>query len=248
MILSRRDLEEIGLAVINDFGSLYPDSHSAGPGRVMKATPIDQLAKEYLHLDVSYAPLSEHGRIYGLTAYADTAFQVEEGGKVRKFRLKRNQVLLDTSLYSEASDSITDHRCRFTLAHECAHQLLFQLESDAQKTICEESYSARRAYSFRELKNREDWNEWQANVLGAALLMPQEEMDFAMWRLAADKPLNRYGPLMSPDDRNILQAVSSIYGVSKTTAAIRLKELGYIEDHLPKEYLDPLEVPYEPYE
>ena len=40
--------------------------------------------------------------------------------------------------------------------------------------------SARTAYSLRELKTREDWNEWQANVLGAAILMPQREIDLAV--------------------------------------------------------------------
>ena len=59
---------------------------------------------------------------------------------------------------------------RFTLAHECAHQILFQLESDEVKTSCEMKYSARTAYTPRELKTREDWNEWQANVLGAAIV------------------------------------------------------------------------------
>ena len=34
--------------------------------------------------------------------------------------------------------------------------------------------------SLRELKTREDWNEWQANVLGAAILMPQREIDLAL--------------------------------------------------------------------
>ena len=40
------------------------------------------------------------------------------------------------------------------------------------QTVCKEQYSSRCAYSSRELKSKEDWNEWQANALGAALLMP----------------------------------------------------------------------------
>ena len=48
---------------------------------------------------------------------------------------------------------------RFTLAHECAHQILFQLESEEVKASCEMRYSARTAYTPRELKTREDWND-----------------------------------------------------------------------------------------
>ena len=54
---------------------------------------------------------------------------------------------------------------RFTLAHECAHQILFQMETDKIREACRRKYSARTAYSLRALKTREDWNEWQANVL-----------------------------------------------------------------------------------
>ena len=60
---------------------------------------------------------------------------------------------------------------RFTLAHECAHQLLFHLESEDTKAACRKLYAERRTYSLRDLKSNEDWNEWQANVLGAAILM-----------------------------------------------------------------------------
>ena len=49
----------------------------------------------------------------------------------------------------------------------------------------------RQAYTPRELKTREDWNEWQANVLGAAILLPQKEVDLAMRRFA-ETPLINY--------------------------------------------------------
>ena len=70
-------------------------------------------------------------------------------------------------------------RRRFTLAHECAHQILFQFASDDEKEMYTNAYSARNSYLPYELKTREDWNEWQANVLGAAILLPQTEVDRA---------------------------------------------------------------------
>ena len=47
--------------------------------------------------------------------------------------------------------------------------------------------------SSRVLRTQEDWNEWQANTLGAAILMPQSEVDRAMWFINSRKPLTCYG-------------------------------------------------------
>ncbi len=52
-------------------------------------------------------------------------------------------------------------------------------------------YSARTAYTPRELKTREDWNEWQANVFGAAILLPQKEVDLAMRRFSIAVPSSK---------------------------------------------------------
>ena len=130
---------------------------------------------------------------------------------------------------------------RFTLAHECAHQILFQLESEEVKASCEMRYSARTAYTPRELKTREDWNEWQANVLGAAILLPQKEVDLAMRRFS-ETPLKNYEGRFSYHDHLTLCLFCRTFGVSKTTASIRLRQLGYMVDRPFSEYVDPLEV------
>lgn len=86
-------------------------------------------------------------------------------------------MLLDSSFIAPGNVRKLCGKRRFTLAHECAHQILFQLETDEQKEACRKLYAERRAYSLRDLKSNEDWNEWQANALGAAILMPQQEID-----------------------------------------------------------------------
>lgn len=96
--------------------------------------------------------------------------------------------------------------------------------------------------SLRDLKSREDWNEWQANVLGAAILMPQKEIDLAMWYFAGGKTLINYEGRFSYRDRLSLNLICHQLGVSKTAAIIRLRDLGYIEDRPYLEFVDPLEV------
>ena len=136
--------------------------------------------------------MSADGRICGLTSYADAEYIIEEMGVVRTIELKQNQILLDSSFLEAGKVKKLCGKRRFTLAHECAHQILFQMESEESQQKCRKLYSERRSYSLRDLKSREDWNEWQANALGAALLMPQAEINQAMRFFAQNRTLISY--------------------------------------------------------
>ena len=154
-------------------GSFFGDEADK-PDRSALPTPIDQFAKNYLGLRVSFARLSPDGSICGVTAYADTEYKITELGITRTLALKRNQVILDESFILSGNVQRLCAKRRFTLAHECAHQILFQLESEEVKaSLRNEIFRTDSLYAAR-LKTREDWNEWQANVLGAAILLPQK--------------------------------------------------------------------------
>jgi hypothetical protein len=241
MILSHRQIEEIAAAVTKDFNEFF-FGKGADEVRIARATPIDHLAKSYLGLDVSFARLSSDGSICGLTAYADTEYTVEEMGIKRIIPLKQNQVLLDESFIKPGKVQELSGKRRFTLAHECAHQILYSIEDGEIKTACQQKYIPRTAYSLRDLKTREDWNEWQANVLGAAILMPQKEMDRAMWHFGNGKALTNYEGRFAYRDKLILSQICRQLGVSKTAAIIRLRHLDYIKDRPYLEFDDPLEV------
>lgn len=241
MILSQCQLEEIAASTTKDFNRFFFGDEADKPDRSALPTPIDQFAKNYLGLRVSFARLSPDGSICGVTAYADTEYKITELGITRTLALKRNQIILDESFIRSGNVQRLCAKRRFTLAHECAHQILFQLESEEVKASCEMKYSARTAYTPRELKTREDWNEWQANVLGAAILLPQKEVDLAMRRFA-ETPLINYEGRYSYGDHLTLRLFCRLFGVSKTTASIRLRQLGYMVDRPFSEYVDPLEV------
>ncbi len=242
MILSHKQIEEIAVAVTRDFNQFFFGDGFENSRRFVQCTPIDQFAKDFLGLSVSFAKLSADGSICGLTAYADTEYEIEEMGIKRTIPLKQNQVLLDESFIKPGQVKQLCGKRRFTLAHECAHQILYQYESDEVKTACQKKYAARSSYSLRDLKTREDWNEWQANALGAAILMPQKEMDLAMWYFAAGRKLINYEGRFSYLDRMSLAMLCSHLGVSKSAAIIRLRQLGHLEDRPYLEYHDPLEV------
>ena len=97
MILSLRQIEDIGAAVIQDFNKFFYCGSNALRNNKVRATPIDQFAREYLGLSVRFARLSADGCICGLTSYADAEYIIEEMGVVRTIELKQNQILLDSS-------------------------------------------------------------------------------------------------------------------------------------------------------
>lgn len=232
MILSRKEIEAIGEAVIQDFEQHCGSRYDGTDGQMQNATPIEQFAADYLGLDVSMTELSPDGSICGLTAYTDTMCQVSSGGATRIIQLHHKQVLLDSHL---AGPYHTGRR-RFTLAHECAHQILFSLEDEATRRAKQTAYARCTSYSLRQLKTREDWNEWQANALAAAILIPIDKLKQVRCRLAQTEPIKCYGPKLEPSGHVEVEALSNIFCVSKTAMLIRLRQIGAVVDRPEWEY------------
>ncbi len=230
MILSQKDIEEIAAAVVQDFQRFFFGAEAENPFRSALPTPIDQFASDYLKLKVSFGKLSGDGSIYGLTAYTDAEFLIEEEGKQRKISLERNQVMMDENFIRPENIRRLCGKRRFTLAHECAHQILFQLDADDRKLACHKKAQPYRTAGRRSLRTKEDWNEWQANALGAAILMPQSEVDRAMRSLNKGKPLMRHENHFSDEDQEKIECFCGIFGVSRTAALIRLEQLDYLQN------------------
>lgn len=118
MILSQKNIEEIAAAVTKDFNEFFYGNKSEDTRRMARGTPIDQFAKDYLGMNVSFARLSSDGSICGLTAYADTEYIVEELGVKRTIPLRKNQILLDVGFIQCGQVHKLCGKRRFTLAHE----------------------------------------------------------------------------------------------------------------------------------
>lgn len=232
VILSHRDLNELADSILHDF--------YRGAPLQLGSVNIDQLASDYLGLKVCYEKLSEDGSILGLTSYAECYLELSSK-RDSPIRLEPDTILLDKS-FSERAPSSLEGRRRFTLAHECAHQILYRYESSLIQKTVRQAYSLRRSYSLRELKSREDWNEWQADALGAALLMPKNLTELIFFRCSAAEPLVQYRTGFSPTDRAVIKNMKNILGVSQTALIIRLKQLGLLQEKSADDYIDPLDV------
>ena len=239
MVLSREQIEEIAVSVTNEFGTTYRKRRRKHYFDPIDAVPIEKFATDFLGLEILFAPLSIDGSVCGLTTYIDTEYRYELDGKTVILPLKQNQIVLDSRFNQPNQTPSLRARGRFTLAHECAHQLLFHLEEDDVQDACRRQYSERRPYYLRELKTRDDWNEWQANVLGAAILMPRDEIRQVMQDgFGQVYKIVSYGGDFRRGDRWKLNDICKMLEVSMQAAIIRLRDLGYLEEYVPEAYAD----------
>ena len=88
------------------------------------------------------------------------------------------------------------------------------------------------------MKERENWNEWQANALAAALLMPPQVIETVLSRHIRNRKLYDYGGFFSHVDHLRLKQIASDLYVSQTALILCLKQLGYIEERPISEFTD----------
>lgn len=238
MILSHRQIETLGAAITLDFERHCASTSGSANDPSRNAFPIERFAEDWLGLEVSMTELSLDGSICGLTAYTDTEYNVLNGSSMRSIPLRRKQILLDSHL----AGPLHTGRRRFTLAHECAHQILFTLEDSATQNERQAAYAQRSSYSLRELKIKEDWDEWQANVLAAAILIPINKLKDVRCQMSQTKSLQCYGTKLDARSYADLDALCNAFLVSKSAMLIRLRQIGAVVDRPASEWCDPLEV------
>lgn len=219
MILTYEQIETCADMVLRNYGGKVP-------------IDIEHFARHHLGLCMQYRPLSDEGTILGLTTYAET--DVNLGGQI--LHMPTNACLIECQLLENSRhDKSIKGRLRFTIAHECAHQILYRLGLLSPYAYIKVQDD--HAYSLRELKSREDWNEWQANALAAALLMPSNAV-----RDRQHMKITRYGWRFNRQGAFAIDRLSQWFKVSKQAIIIRLQQLGLLEQRAEYEYYDPMEV------
>jgi len=231
LYLSQNDIEIIGESVLRDYAT-------NGRSRIRIPFDISEFARQYLKLAIHHRKLSESGKILGLTTYKDVELELELGDGNVVVTVPEDTILLDESL--EKPDS--RRRGRFTVAHECAHQVIARIEEQQTGSSFRKALVSGRTYSCRELKTAEDWCEWQANSLGAVLLMPRNEIAADMDKGFKPFRPTLYGSHFNTPDYYRIRSLADRYGVSITAMILRLKELGYICRRPESEYSDPLDI------
>ena len=126
MILSHKQIEEIAVAVTNDFNEFF-FGKDVEIVRFARATPIDQLAKDYLGLSVSFARLSSDGSICGLTAYSEITLEAVAYNAIGQFLMLAEK---------QAVQNREIGNLRKTAIKECADNIrALQMQSEQLKGV-----------------------------------------------------------------------------------------------------------------
>lgn len=196
---------------------------------------IDGFVRDFLRCTVVYESIAEEDRDrIGFTGDGKRPLRILKNGKVKEIVYPRNTIVLDKYLLNPNEDN---HR-RFVLGHEAGHILSGRINPDSPACFHHFNDRERTEYTFDDMKERYSMNEWQANIFGAALLMPRFVMIDTLKRFNGGRRLPVYGEnIFHPREKVILCKMANVLQVSYTALVIRLKDLGMLNRHNLSEYI-----------
>ena len=242
-ILSRDDMDEIAKMILDK----YMPQVLNNPVSVNTS----YLAEEYYGLLIEKRNITKDKSILGLISFGPNklSFYDKEMQPIEEY-VDDGTMFIDLSLSEEQQRA----RYRFTITHELAHWLIhrsyhsatnqqYQLRKYNPKGFIAPkapNYIACRSVNIEKggrvsgEMNDSDWEEWQADNLAAAILMPKETFHWAALNALkyADVNgsyvyINGSNSINSKKKMMILDFVAKTYEVSYQAAHIRLEQLRY---------------------
>ena len=217
MYLSRKDLEQIAQSVIICY------KHSCVPHFHLCYNVDPTELANLLGYKVEYAQLTQDGSILGQTATVPlwtTVIDATQGETY--YYLDGQTILIERRLLS---NSHAIGRKNFTIAHELAHLLLNQ-HSPSMYAPQHRHCCFNRKIVKKEVAN---WYEWQADTLAAALLLPPDAIESAMFIFGLGSKMKVLSRKYSQHRYECFCSMAQFLGVSKTTLAYRMEQLGLLE-------------------
>ena len=149
---------------------------------------------------------------------------IDPNGNDILFFLDGKTILIDERLNQ-------DPRCygrrNFTIAHELAHQFINRTYPEVCGNQCRVINDYRR--STKPHKEITDWREWQADAMAAALLLPKEAIEEAMFFFGLGEKLKVLSKKYSEYKYDRFCELADFLQVSKTTLSYRMEQLGLLE-------------------
>lgn len=218
----------------NDFDDIARDimkEYMPGAVDMQQAVDINYLIKECLFLTVKSKNITADRSILGLIAFEDATIPCYDlSFKPVTLDLQAGDILLDMSL----SGNTSLPRRRFTMAHEASHWILHR----SYHSPTNQKFEFRRPFNeskasdierkIRKFETENDREEWQANSLAAAILMPK--IAFMKTALNEIERMYGYDQYVLRDDGSeeyleVIKRIASVYKVSVQAAEIRLEQL-----------------------
>lgn len=233
-ILKKEHFDEIATNVLTEY---QPEVLSSP-----QPLNIEHLVTECFFLDMHSARLSTDGSILGLIAFSDTQYSCFDVTNCPLlYNVPEGTVLLDISL----NNSKHPGRKRFTQAHEVSHWIChrtYHSPNNRRYDFCQKESCPAIACRLERMEypeksvigtwTDEDWEEWQANNLAAALLMPKHPFLEAFYEVARHHGLH-YDVLIWEDniDRSnaIIEDLKKIFNVSERATELRMIRCGIMK-------------------
>lgn len=220
--LSRAELNEISEGLLRVYARENAD-------RIGLCVDIEHFVTSFLKLKIVYAPFAEEdaGRI-GFLADGETPLLVHRKGKIVPFVFPKDTIVLDNFLLSEKETG----RRRFTMAHEAAHHILKRMQPSQSAAHFHTEFDNERVYSKEELAKMFATVEWQADAMGASILMPIKLVNLNLQKAGLSNPVKIYGDMVfGTNDKILIRQAAKSMGVSYTAFVIRLRDLNMLEFH-----------------
>lgn len=218
LYLSRTDIEAIALEVTGLYKmKKVPQRH------LMYSVDLLELA-DLLGLSVDQQRLSPDGSILGMTAPdAQLVGIVGPNGEEYLYPLDGKTVLVESRLWN---DSRLIGRRNFTLAHEIAHQILYQRFPGTygidNRVLCDYRRSDRRITN---------WHEWQADALGAAIFLPKDAILDGMFLCNLGEHVQTLSKKYTPNKYADFCRLAELLQASQAALAFRMEQLGLLDNN-----------------
>ncbi len=220
--LSRAELDKISEGLL----SVYAKENA---GRIGLCIDIEHFITSFLKLDIMYASFAEEdaGRV-GFLADGETPLLIHSKGRVVPFLFPKDTIVLDQFLLAEKETG----RRRFTMAHEAAHHILKRMQPSQSTAHFHTEFDNERAYTKEELAKMFATVEWQADAMGASLLMPVKLVNINLQKAGLSNPVKIYGDMVfGTNDKLLIRQIAKTMGVSYTAFVIRLRDLNMLDFH-----------------
>ena len=219
--LTKAEIESIAARVFRAYRKLLGEN-----GNEPRRVEPERLAKDLLGLTVLYRTLAVPAEVLGLTSPGEVDVGVinEEGNLVYE-HIDGKTILVSASLLNDPA--LTGH-LHFTLMHEISHQIY--------KMLFPKAYAGEKArgtihYCKRPNRRQQSsWEEWRTDSLAAAILMPPELVRYYLRQYGFGEKMWLLNRVYAPEEYVKFTQMAESLGVSKTALAIRLKELGLVEN------------------
>lgn len=225
--ISRAEAEELCDELIKEY---------AGRGTSIPAfVDIDGFVKDFLKCTIVYETIVEDDKDrIGFTGDGKRPLRIFKNGKAKEVVYPRNTIVLDKYLLNPNE---YNHR-RFVLGHEAGHILASRINPDSPACFHHFVDLKKTNYTLNDIRERYSIYEWQANMIGASLLMPRYAMINMLKRFNGGRRLPVYGEnIFHPREKTILSKMANALQVSHTALVIRLRDLGMLNRHEVSEYI-----------